>query len=330
MTHIGIPELSGRVIRSLALIVAVGMGILLQQVLATSLASPPDNNDEEGIRRWVGSLETWTGKIRPNADGVNRLAELLILFVPEYDELQSADSLEPLANIAAERSRTILRDKLMSIPGYADILGRQIRETTDYAIDGVPPAHPFEWKMGQEGVNSDREAQFRLLLCLPRGETIRILGELLEDTRDRDGQPKRGEDPLRSYQSNAELAAFTLERMGLKNRPKFNEEETAIERVGIWRKWIEQARFGARKISFEGDPREYSLVEKPAGGAPPRPVKRPSLSGDPAVPGEAGQASAGGASARWIIAAVLALGAGGGFAWLGLRPRAKPEGDGPH
>lgn len=108
----------------------------------------------------------------------------------------------------------------------------------------------------------------------------------------------------------------------MENRPKFNEEETTIERVGIWKKWIEQARFGTRKISFEGDPREYSLVDNPTAAPPQRPERRPDLTAKGSAAGQAGQPSAGGGSVPWLIAATAALLIGGLIAWFRLRPRA--------
>jgi hypothetical protein len=202
-----------------------------------------------------------------------------------------------------------VQDAILTTPGHAEYFGKEVKRMMDDELAGRP-------------VTGERYYHFQALGHLPSLETLKVLGELLDDERSKSIGPTVDGAP---QASNAALAVESLEELGLRHRPMRPTQNTlASEQIPAWKQWFDQAKAGARKISFEGDPREYSLADTVRLPAFVREVRRPGLL-PPKQSGESPGAEVGGISLFWIFTGLLALAVGGMAIWLQLRNRSSVQ-----
>ncbi len=156
--------------------------------------------------------------------------------------------------------------RLLSIPGHAEYYQKQIKAAEEEVVDALQ-------SMGLEHAGTAKSRllvvqteAFETLEALPSPETVRVLGELLDDPwgfepgMDRTVQAVRfktyGERP------HSGMAMIALARLPLETRANNTPaNKTSYDAdIGAWTLWYEQIRAGTRTFRFIGDPQEYSLA----------------------------------------------------------------------
>ena len=173
------------------------------------------------------------------------------------------------------------RSKLMSIPGYADYYADRLRAARDRVEAETDPnmKHSLiyrELKPAAGGLST--------LARLPSPDSVRVLGEFLNDERGRFIQDPNnrvtGEKlwgMLETRTSNSEYAVEALISMPIIGKPKRPDISGITDgsyeiftEVPAWREWYERIKSGRATFRFEGDPVEYDLN----GPAPPEKLAR--------------------------------------------------------
>lgn len=205
---------------------------------------------------------------------------------------------------------------LISIPGHAEYYANRINENYEKALKDAKRSNTkylsfdYEWS-----------SCFQTLRHLPSPETVRVLGEMLDDMRIthlNDSHPKDWR-PSGPSPPHGTLAARVLTDMELSGAPmkqpkglfrdeidKMTAEEYYNMDVEPWRLWYAQVKAGTRTFRFKNDPQEYSL------DGPVRMAVAPSSpreNTDDANPAEETSRSS-----PWpLIGSLLALAAAGGW-----------------
>jgi len=156
----------------------------------------------------------------------------------------------------------IIQNDLISISGHAQYFADEIereRETVQYLPPNVGPRVSYD---------TDRNRLFDVLAHLPSPETVRVLGNYLDDERDLALVPphKPGAiDVTGGSPANAALAATALTQMGIRNPPVGKREYISDfrEPASRWKAWYEEVKTGKRPFSFVGQKVEYRF--KPDG-----------------------------------------------------------------
>ena len=170
---------------------------------------------------------------------------------------------------------------LMSIPGYADYYADRLRAARDRVEAETDPnmKHSLiyrELKPAAGGLST--------LARLPSPDSVRVLGEFLNDERGRFIQDPNnrvtGEKlwgMLETRTSNSEYAVEALISMPIIGKPKRPDISGITDgsyeiftEVPAWREWYERIKSGRATFRFEGDPVEYDLN----GPAPPEKLAR--------------------------------------------------------
>jgi hypothetical protein len=176
--------------------------------------------------------------------------------IAKYSSDSSAEAIEKLGEIVGRLSRDPVmresqalkqaRERLLEIPASAEHFKQKILTIS-------------AWENGESTVQTygSRGWFFQILTQLPHPETIRVLGEFLQDDRD----PSNGVVLDTRYVTNSVNAAFSLHGIGLKKPPVGGRYGNARKDLPTWRLWYEQVQHG-KPFSFEGDPRIYTLADK--------------------------------------------------------------------
>ncbi len=168
-----------------------------------------------------------------------------------------------------------LKQSLLSIDGFARIYRNAI-EDERVLIAGLPPRDPR-----RGGYNHLRRDILRgILPLLPTPESIRILGDYLDDERDPLPPPSPSQD-WDDLPPNAELASESLMEIGLRDPPVRKSLWPHADTLERQRKWYAEVKSGKRTFSFEGEAVEYRFrpdgtwetlaMANPPDDAPPLP-----------------------------------------------------------
>jgi hypothetical protein len=227
-----------------------------------------------------------------------------------------------------------LQEAIVAIPGHAKYIATRIKES--YAYDYWRLKYPNNNDTKPETTIADlqspaRECKygFETLAQLPTPETVKVLGEFLDDELGmkellaaeaiREESKKLSElhagnraewskvdgiiDDSIIHPAVAVEAASTLGRLPLKSKPKIKVR--TVEDLQVWKNWYQQIKEGRRTFSFEGDPREYDLT------GPVREARNPDIARVTKRPEVSGKAKAhrSGSSAQsvmpWIVMALM-------------------------
>jgi len=208
---------------------------------------------------------------------------------------------------AAQRS-------LLAIPGHAQYYARRIdeaRKLFDQTHDGKDKSDLF----------NEETYGFETLAQLPSAETVKVLGDFLDDTRGRheldediDPEERAAEIPIYGAALNA-LIKLPIRSKPYQNDSRTVSEEEWDERMNAWKKWYAEIKAGTRTFRFLGDDREYNLSGPiDSTGGEERTSETRSMAD---VPGSA-PAKPSHLPAVGLGVAVCALLAG---AWLAFRPK---------
>lgn len=207
----------------------------------------------------------------------------------------------------------LARDKLLAIPNHAE-WHREAIERERAAADPPPSS-------GDYAFQERRQEHIRTLAHLPSEETVRVLGEMLDDPRDDPPPRVPGEHVL--WYSTRNCAAGALNRLGIANPPvKPHSGKTAEDLVHAWRQWYAEVKAGTRTFRFEGSDIEHRLGPVP----PPRRATKDSVASTGHAPARGaagkipdseaqGSAAPKGLTAWFRVAAVVPLFAAGCWWW---------------
>jgi hypothetical protein len=187
----------------------------------------------EWEERFIKTIEQLEGDYSPEA--LEKLGSIVgMLSVENQPHLRESPAFK------------LARERLLEFPGFAEHFRQKILAAS-------------AWENGESTVQSreNRGFLFQTLSQLPHPETIRVLGELLQDDRD----PSKGEVTDTRYVTNSLNAAYSLHGIGLKKPPVGGRYGNAREDLPTWRLWFEQVQHG-KSFSFVGDPKTYTLAEK--------------------------------------------------------------------
>jgi hypothetical protein len=150
---------------------------------------------------------------------------------------------------------------LVAIPGHADY----------YKMRIINARIAFERETGEASkgvlrskIQDEQLKAFRILALLPTPETVRVLGDFLEDEQDLQLLHRRDEAWAEGawFGSNAEYALGALAKLPLISKPVPPRSGAVVvfaEDIEAWRLWYGQVKLGKRTFQFEGDPRVYNL-----------------------------------------------------------------------
>lgn len=145
-----------------------------------------------------------------------------------------------------------LQSELLSIPGHAEFYAKSIWESYAAYRDSDHPKHSgsADW--------FSRESQYALetLQHLPSPETLRVLGEMLDEEWQRVLPPESTVQTVPS--ALAKQAAWTLIELPLRDMPTPHfERNKAKDHLSAWQQWYAEVKSGQRTFSFKGQAVEY-------------------------------------------------------------------------
>jgi hypothetical protein len=216
------------------IILSFFFGVCLASVIAQSAHDGQTDDDFAGREeRYLKTIDKYSTDTSPEA--IEKLGAIVRRMAHE-DKRGPHNS----------QAFTLARKRLLEIPGVAEHFKQRI-----LAISA--------WENGESSVPTyDRRGWlFQTLTQLPHPETIRVLGELLQDARD----PTKGVVSDSRYVPNSVNASYALRKIGLRKPPEARLDGDAWEEVLSWRLWFEQVQHG-KPFSFEGDPKTYTLADK--------------------------------------------------------------------
>lgn len=154
----------------------------------------------------------------------------------------------------------LLKRKLISIPGHAEYYRDRINAGREQ-LDRVRAGDTSTANLGSAMTDLANEQRygFQTLSYLPSVETVRVLGDFLEDERGRDGSKPNGE--LIGESPNWRKAAKAISLLGIANSatPPFTQIADYEPGREAWRNWYRQVKEGRRTFRFVGDPVDYDL-----------------------------------------------------------------------
>jgi len=190
------------------------------------------------------------------------------------DSLPKEEKIEYLGTLAGmswepmdqEQSEVFVRAQgmLLAIPGHAEYFAEKLNNDRE-VLDNFRNSHPGSSGPYLSTLVTDQMYAFKTLGSLPSVETVRVLGEFLDDERGKRSSEKvynpdndGGEGP------NAEKAARALTRLPIVPKPTTLQWDRIFENdiegvTQAWKLWYQQVKAGNRTFRFEGDDTEYSL-----------------------------------------------------------------------
>jgi hypothetical protein len=141
---------------------------------------------------------------------------------------------------------------LMSIPGHAQYFSDKIK------IEQESVKNDPHLRGGRLDYDRNRGTYIsEILINLPSPETIRVLGDFLDDDLDYRCKPNthRGYD----FYANSDFAMKALVGIGLNNSPQIEKFTDQEHDIALWRSWYAKVKAGTLTFSFVGDPTEYDL-----------------------------------------------------------------------
>lgn len=148
-----------------------------------------------------------------------------------------------------------IQNNILAISGHAEYFATQIKiEREKWTIENDRRA-----KSGDKpywGPYDDfKYSAIQTLGHLPSPETVRVLGELLQDREDTSNPPYTF-----GSGTNAGFAADALKALVAEPPVLHDGKYNRIGDIEIWQTWYEQIKSGNRTFRFEGDPVEYDLT----------------------------------------------------------------------
>jgi hypothetical protein len=246
----------------------------------------------------VSARETSPEELAEMKEGLNDWRELVSTFntLPRNEAIEELGrglyktSLTSIYRLdEREEVRKEIQTALFSIPGHAEYYRDKIEGLT------IPYLKSSEvWgKTGKDPmVNGkyigtlygelDRARMWSLetLRELPSPETLRVLGEMLNDERMRIKllPDKSNLEEVHFVVSNSQKAAYTLHQM-IESPPTGMQYFDYDRDIPVWQNWWRQVKEGSRTVRFKGDPQEYGFsgpVREAKNPDIPRATKRPS------------------------------------------------------
>jgi len=145
---------------------------------------------------------------------------------------------------------------LLDTPGHAEHFGKQI----DAAFEGMFSLDENGERIGVPGWGHFFEVRMRnlqILEMLPSIETVRVLGEML----DNDYAPESSSEYVGPHNSLDKLAGASLSRLGIANAPTPPSAHSGETEANLpaWKQWYAEVKEGRRTFGFIGDPVDYDL-----------------------------------------------------------------------
>jgi hypothetical protein len=147
-----------------------------------------------------------------------------------------------------------LQKRFLSIPRYAQYFADQIKQEQD-SVKGIKS------ETNSRNIYDAHRASYfnEILIYLPSPQTVRVLGEFLED--DLDYESTRREYTRRGFdiKANSDYAMEALIGIELKNSPLKERTQDPDKDIITWRSWYAKVKAGTLTFSFIGDSTEYDL-----------------------------------------------------------------------
>lgn len=150
------------------------------------------------------------------------------------------------------------RIQILAIPGHAEYFGSKITDTYDLVKKGYAEGK-HSGQVPWYGMSNRRNENFPILSMLPSTETVRVLGDMLEDDWKWPGygiEHIDGEGPTLDHHALTYLAKLPF--ADPPTIPPTNTEEVA-DNLDAWKKWYSEIKAGRRTFRFIGDETEYDL-----------------------------------------------------------------------
>ncbi len=253
----GEPGVSGNVYSGTMNAIQFFVGLLIS---CASVLAESDYSREE-IEESESNLEKWKS-FASRIDGVTGQAHLGKLC------LGLRATADPSVFPFGDRigAHNAIKNSLLGISGY----GQFWRTSLEKAWQQVQSArNASERGPAMASFNNVQVAMCKTLSELPSSESVRALGEFLDDRDDRGPMPPGPPEKLRSgdhdeqrIQANSLYAVRAFAKLPFVSPPVPQRKLNAVlyeEDRGAWRLWYEQVKSGNRTFRFKGDPREYNL-----------------------------------------------------------------------
>jgi hypothetical protein len=209
---------------------------------AENKPEPPEDRESSQVLFWRTKLNQYS-----SASNVEILDNLnLGLINLGYRKKSEGHSSE------ADRLFFDLQQKIMSIPGHAQYFSDKIK------IEQESVKNDPHLRGGRLDYDRNRGTYIsEILINLPSPETIRVLGDFLDDDLDYRCKPNthRGYD----FYANSDFAMKALVGIGLNNSPQIEKFTDQEQDITLWRNWYAKVKAGTLTFSFVGNPTEYDL-----------------------------------------------------------------------
>jgi len=204
-------------------------------ILATFLPLSLRARDADWLQQRMREIEE-TEKLQDEGQKIEALSSyLLIGYNSGRDE---------------EQDRVFQRAKkdIVEITGYAkyyqDDLEKLRRLTKDDST------YSFQYGKAQKKI-------FQSLGQLPSPETVRVMGDFLNDPEGRNGKDIAG-DPISVWNTvNCKMAVGVLLHLKIEKAPVVKAGQVSFEDVDAWKQWWDEIKSGKRTYRFVGSPVEY-------------------------------------------------------------------------
>ncbi len=196
----------------------------------------------------------------------------MIVRAKEFSDSQTVEDLSRIvrgvgSNLenASEEGRLLYleaQSMLLAIPGHAEYFRDRILEARS-RLDQA--SEVGEKAAARSAMGYAQNEGFGALRHLPSVETVRVLGEFLNDDRGRTVLPANPtydeKEEAKQERPSSVGAAAALQALPLTFKPvkQVSEYSFPYENVHPWQLWYEQVKAGKRTFRFEGDPQEYDL-----------------------------------------------------------------------
>ena len=188
------------------------------------------------------------------------------------DSVSKKEKIEYLGTLAGmswgsmdhEQTEVFVRAQgmLLAIPGHAEYYAEKLNKDRE-VLDNYKNSNPGSSGPYLSTLVTDQMYAFKTLGSLPSVETVRVLGELLDDERGMH-PPIPGKAYDGGEVPNSWLAAEALTRLPIVSKPTtlqwnriYDNDLEAVTHA--WKLWYQQVKAGNRTFRFEGDATEYNL-----------------------------------------------------------------------
>jgi hypothetical protein len=197
-------------------------------------------SQHEALAEWAKEITSSVSK--PPSESITFLGNALL-------KLSKNNIFQVSETIAVYNSA---KKALISIPGHAQYFSDKIK------IEQESVKNDPHLRGGRLDYDRNRGTYIsEILINLPSPETIRVLGDFLDDDLDYRCKPntQRGYD----FYANSDFAMKALVGIGLNNSPQIEKFTDQEQDIVLWRSWYAKVKAGTLTFSFVGDPTEYDL-----------------------------------------------------------------------